>query len=297
MSTFVHDSKTGAWVIMAPSRINRPHDNASIPTDTSFQKQTPVGCPFCPGAESLNTEVFRIGGSPNDSHWTIRVIANKFPITEYHEVILHSRDHEHGVTDLPLSQVELIFQVYRNRYRYHSEAGHGQVLIFNNHDVHAGASIKHPHSQVVVVPKDITIESLPKEPVENIVKETEHLVLYCPRFSQWPYEVWIAPKVERVGETFGMVSDEVLKDLAALLQTTVATIVHKFSEDGALKQPGSDRDVPFNYYIAHGQNWYLRIIPRLVHKAGFELGSGISVNIVDPAQAAKEYQEALASSV
>jgi hypothetical protein len=42
----------------------------------------------------------------------------------------------------------------------------------------------------------------------------------------------------------------------------------------------------YNYYIYHGQNWYMRIIPRLIHRAGFELGTGLSVNMIDPKDAA-----------
>ena len=42
----------------------------------------------------------------------------------------------------------------------------------------------------------------------------------------------------------------------------------------------------YNYYIDYGKEWYVRIIPRLVHRAGFELGTGLSVNTVDPADAA-----------
>ncbi len=52
-----------------------------------------------------------------------------------------------------------------------------------------------------------------------------------------------------------------------------------------------ENDVPYNFYIYHGSDWYLRIIPRLIHRAGFELGTGLSVNIVDPTNAAKEYKE------
>ena len=46
----------------------------------------------------------------------------------------------------------------------------------------------------------------------------------------------------------------------------------------------------YNYYINPHSNWYLRIIPRFVHRAGFELGTGLNVNIVDPTNAALEYK-------
>lgn len=289
MARFVPDSKTGRWVIIAPARISRPHDNVATP-DIVGQ------CVFCPGNEKLNPdELFRVGGMPGDASWTLRVIKNKFPITDLHEVIIHSPDHEKDIDQLPLSQVELILTTYRQRYNYHMTAQNGKVLIFNNHDVHAGASIKHPHSQLVVVPKQIHLDVIPREPEQNVIVKTKFFTVYCPDFSQWPYEVWLTPTETQT--LFGAITDEEIADLAVILQKILGFIIKKFSQVGALGQKvetaSRTGDIPYNYYIYHGADWYLRIIPRLIHRAGFELGTGLSVNIVDPAQAAKEYQEGL----
>ncbi|MBI4099931.1 DUF4931 domain-containing protein [Candidatus Microgenomates bacterium] len=281
MARFVPDSKTGRWVIIAPARVDRPHDNVATP-DVVGQ------CVFCPGNEKLNPgELFRVGGLPGDQNWQIRVINNKFPITDLHEVIIHSPDHEKDIDTLPLPQVELILSTYRQRYNYHMANKDGKVLLFNNHDAHAGASIKHPHSQLVVVPGQIHLDVIPREPEQNVVAKTKFFTIYCPDFSQWPYEVWLTPTETKT--LFGAITDEEIKDLALLLQKLLAFLVKKFT--------GSDHDVPYNYYIYHGEDWYLRIIPRLVHRAGFELGTGLSVNIVDPAVAAKEYREGLGLEV
>ncbi len=243
-----------------------------------------------------------MGGEVGDANWRIRVIANKYPITDVHEVIIHSPDHKKNIDEMPLDQVELILSTYRERYNYHVQNGHGTVLIFNNHDVHAGASITHPHSQLVVVPKQITLDTIPREPVQNEVVRTDHFVAYCPDFSQWPYEIWIAPcrgqesgSNDHSDKTFGQITDEEIADLARLLQKTLKFIVTKFSTPGTLRQGGTadDPEVPYNYYIYHGPDWYLRIIPRLIHRAGFELGTGLSVNIVDPTVAAQEYKQGL----
>lgn len=277
MARFVPDSKTGRWVIIAPARVDRPHDNVATP-DIVGQ------CVFCPGNEKLNPqEFFRVGGLPGDPNWQIRVIANKFPITDLHEVIIHSPDHSKDIDRLSLSQVELILTTYRQRYNYHMSSKNGKVLIFNNHDVHAGASIKHPHSQLVVVPGQIHLDVISREPEQNIVAKTKFFTVYCPDFSQWPYEIWLTPSETQT--VFGEITDSEIKDLAVWLQKILAYFTAKFTQ--------ADKDVPYNYYIYHGADWYLRIIPRLVHRAGFELGTGLSVNIVDPAKAAEEYKQAL----
>lgn len=266
MAKFVPDITTSRWVVIAPGRVARPKE-----IDHKKQKRI---CPFCKGNESLTPpEIYRVGdGAPNTPGWKVRVVPNKFPITDLHEVIIHSPDDLKDLDELPKEQVELIFQTFRGRYQANSP--HGNVLIFNNHGEHAGASLLHPHSQLVVIPHQITLEAITFEPFQNVVLENTHFTVYCPDFSQWPYEVWISPKVRN--KTFGEISDEQISDLVGILQD----ILRKFHKRFEKPQ--------YNFYIYHGKDWYLRIIPRLVHRAGFELGTGLSVNIVDPSDAAEE---------
>jgi UDPglucose--hexose-1-phosphate uridylyltransferase len=240
-------------------------------------------CPFCEGNEATTPpEVYRIGpGEKDKPGWQVRVVPNKFPITDVHEVIIHSPDDEKDIEDLPLEQVGRILSTYRDRYRAHENDG--QVLIFCNHGLHAGASLKHPHSQLVVVPKQINLDALSREPIANIVEENTFFVTYCPDFSQWPFELWIAPK-SKTGK-FDDTTDEELKDLAGIHQRALQKI-RKIYDDPNYKHVRSDAPFGYNYYIYHGQNWYVRIIPRFIHRAGFELGTGLNVNVIDPIEAA-----------
>ena len=48
------------------------------------------------------------------------------------------------------------------------------------------------------------------------------------------------------------------------------------------------RGFSYNFYIYPKKKWYIRIIPRFVYRAGFELGTGLSVNVTDPKDAAVE---------
>ena len=90
MSKYVPDISSKRWVIISPQRINRPH-----------KRGEKFICPFCPGNEAMTTEeVMRVGkGEPNKPGWEIRVIPNKYPITDFHEVIVHTpychKDLEH----------------------------------------------------------------------------------------------------------------------------------------------------------------------------------------------------------
>lgn len=279
MSRYVPDISTHRWVIIAADRVNRP--------DSKQEEPKYEGCIFCEGNEKFTSEeVFRIGeGNANEKGWKTRVIKNKYPITDIHEVIIHSPDHEKDIENMHVSQVENIFKTYRARFNEYSPDA--QALIFCNHGSHAGASMAHPHSQLVVLPQQINIDALLREPLQHISFEDKYFTAYCPDFSQWSYEVWITPKIEET--YFGEITDVQIASLAAMTKRLVKRLEYIYENKSFYKKVNKEKH-PFgyNFYIYPRKNWYLRIIPRFVHRAGFELGTGLSVNVVDPIEAAKE---------
>ena len=262
---YLKDEKTGRVVVFAPERVGRPAESGKI-----------NGCPFCVGNENLTPPLI-MQKTDADGKWLIRAFPNKFPITEIHEVVVHSPDHEKDIEDLPVAQVELILKTYRERFNV--LINQGQVLIFCNHGKIAGASLTHPHSQITVIPPEISFNVLYKQPIANIIWESQKFAAYCPDFSQWPYEVWLAPLTADGG--FGNITDEQINDLAPLYQKSLQ----------ALRKVTGEPFV-YNSYIHHIHDWYLRIIPRQVYRAGFELGTGLAVNTIHPADAAKKLREA-----
>ncbi|KKU85732.1 MAG: Galactose-1-phosphate uridylyltransferase [Candidatus Gottesmanbacteria bacterium GW2011_GWA2_47_9] len=113
MAKYVPDGKTQRWVIIAPQRTVRPHDAAPAPNESK--------CPFCNGNEAATPpEVYRAGtGDKNMPGWQVRVVPNKFPITDIHEVIIHSPSHTDDIEKLAVEQVSRILTTYRDRYRAH----------------------------------------------------------------------------------------------------------------------------------------------------------------------------------
>jgi UDPglucose--hexose-1-phosphate uridylyltransferase len=281
MAKYVPDVKTQRWVIIAAARTKRPDDSGS--------SEGRSVCPFCTGNEHLTPpEVYRVGSGEKDKPgWQVRVVPNLYPITDIHEVIIHSPSDTDDIEHLPLEQATRILTAYRDRYRAHESDG--QVLIFCNHGFHAGASLKHPHAQLVVVPKQINLDSLYREPIANIIEENTYFVTYCPDFSQWPYETWIVPKSE--GTRFGDTTDKELPDLAGILQKMLLRMEKIYITSTIKPKDRSDNTFVYNYYIYHGANWFIRIIPRFIHRAGFELGTGLNVNVVDPSTAVKEISQ------
>ncbi len=271
MSKYIPDVSSHRWVIVSPHRISRPGGDGKKPV-----------CPLCMGHEKMTPpEVLRYGGgAANKPGWQVRVIPNLYPITDDHEVIVHSPDPDKDIEILPLPHVKLIFTAYRQRYNFYKKKG--QVIIFCNHGEYAGASLSHPHSQLVVIPSQINLDTLSQEPLNNMVDANNFFNVYCPDFSQWPYELWIVPK--KPGTVFGDITDEEMADLAEITQKMLNRMLHIYKEEHVTKMPFS-----YNYYIYPKENWYFRLIPRFIHRAGFELGTGLSVNIVDPIDAAMEY--------
>lgn len=281
MSKYVPDSSTRRWVILSDNRTKRGNN---------IVHHKSHACIFCEGHENLTPdEVYRLGaGHPNTPNWKVRVIKNKYPITDIHEVVIHSPNHDHDFEQFHHTQSENVFDVYRARFNEHSH--HGQVMIFNNHGEHAGASQAHPHSQIVVIPHQINLDTLKREPVENLVVDTANFCVYCPDFSQWPYETWIAPKKETT--LFGDITDDEISDISLLMKRVTKALNRIYvSVDIFAKIDRKTHPFGYNFYIYPKKNWYLRIIPRFIHKAGFEFGTGLSVNMVDPADVASDLGE------
>ncbi len=251
------------WLVVSPRRAKRPRQ-------ISARKAL---CPFDSGNEAMTPpEVARVAptGAKKDE-WEVRVVPNLFPVTEIHEVIIHSPDHRKDLVELPLEHVEKIFQVYQDRYNNHLSKG--LPLIFNNHGEAAGPSLAHPHSQLAVIPAEVgTTAPLAQKP-HNIAIKGKSLVVFCPDFSVWPYETWIQPFPR--GKKFGQVDEAQLKELAKTTQQVLQAL------------DAAHPELPYNFYIYPGDDWYLRIVGRSLIKAGFELGSGVQVNTVDPKEVIK----------
>lgn len=287
MAKYIPDIKSRRWVILAPGRFGKPSaSNSDYSIYTKGGRKVAKECPFCPGNEDKTPP--EIESLKKGDEWRVRVFGNRFPITDIHEVVVHSPDHCCDLEDFSDQQLLRLFKIYQNRLRALSDKG--VAILFRNYGITAGTSLPHPHSQIIVLPQQINLESLYLEPVKNLVYENKYFVLYCPDFSQYPYEVWIthkdcskyeigAPELQEIKLT-GF-NDEELLDLAKLLQKTLK---------GLEKNLGK---FDYNYYIAPKPPFYLRLIPRLITRGGFELGTGLSTNTLDPAEAAADLQKVI----
>ena len=280
MSNYISDVSKIHWIVSNPARTTRTGMDGK-----------PFRCPFCPGNEAdTPPEVFRIGeGEVDKEGWKIRVVPNKFNITEIHEVIIHSPDHDKNVEELELPQIENIIKTYINRLNFLKDKG--KVFIFSNQNLVSGASLVHSHSQISVVPDNIPTNTLPTQPVVNIIEQVGEFVSYCPDYSEWSYEVWVGVGRDRPIQNpkFEILSEKQIQDLAKILQSTILKLkkIHDANPHYSKKAFG------YNFYISVNDPWYLRIIPRFMERAGFELSTGVMVNSVEAKRASEELKNML----
>ena len=337
------DPISDRWVIISTERGKRPSD-FKLPS-VSEESGTGDNCPFCKGNEAKTPPeiiAWRDPNSkPNESGWEIRVIPNKFPalIPEgevnrtgmgvfdmmsgigAHEVIVETPKHNEHLPDMSDEHVEKVLWAYKERilelgkdkrYRY--------SLVFKNYGKVAGASLSHPHSQLIstpITPRYLKMELknsreyfLEKERCifcdiirqelgsgERLVYENEYFVAFTPFASRFPFEIWLLPR--RHEYSFSIMPDEerlllaqCLKDILKRLRVTLNDPPYNYvlhTAPNPKPRPGKP-----DYWgtLQYDFHWHIEIIPRLTKMAGFEWGSGLYINPTAPEEAAKFLREA-----
>jgi UDPglucose--hexose-1-phosphate uridylyltransferase len=327
MSELRQDVTTNDWVIIARERARRPDDfrvQESHVSSPSFSSD----CPFCPGNESRTPEATALYG--DEQMWRLRVVPNKFgalspdgsTIREEkkffrkahgygrHEVIIETPVHNEFIPFMSHMQVQEILRVYRDRYlALRNDMRIKQVVIFKNHGAGAGTSLEHPHSQVVaspIVPPmirrryeiatqyfdntgrclycDLRIREIEKG--ERIIKNSDQFVALHPFASHFPFETWILPKSHK--SSFGSISEEEIDDLAGVLKEILLKLHRGLGNPdyNLIVHTSPVDDENKSYYL-----WHIQIVPRLIEMAGFELGSGIHINVALPEETAASMRD------
>ncbi|MBS3788397.1 galactose-1-phosphate uridylyltransferase, partial [Candidatus Bipolaricaulota bacterium] len=236
----------------------------------------------------------------------------------YHEVIAETPEHNTSLTELEIDEIELVIKTYINRAE--DLAGNTEidyVSIFRNQGKDAGASLSHPHSQIIAtsfVPdllrreyreagifyerkgKCLYCQLMEAEKTEGrrIVLEKDGFVAFVPFGARYPYETHLYPRKHQ--SSFTEIGDYEIRQMAEALKLTLSAMREKFISF-----------FPYNFSIHTGPagdsrnqedfeekfHWHLEIIPRLTTPAGFERGSGNFINIVSPEKAARELRNKL----
>ena len=333
------DPIVGRWVIISTDRAKRPTDFVR----ERFQIKGGF-CPFCPGNESKTpSEVLAFGRAGNNGQpaqkdspgWSVRVVPNKFPALGIegnlnrraeglfdkmngigaHEVIIETPEHNLSLATLPEKRVEDVLWAYRDRILdLRQDKRFKYILMFKNHGEAAGATLEHPHGQLIalpIVPKQVVEElegakqyyiykercvfcDIARQELEDgirIIAENEDFVTLAPYAPRFPFETWILPK--RHESAFENSSSQMYENLARALKQLLA------KADAVLDQPSYNLVVhssPVQEPTNDHYHWHIEFMPKLTKTAGFEWGTGFYINPTPPEEAAKFLREARVES-
>jgi len=298
MPELLVDELTGDQVILAPARALRPD---TFRAQVQAVPTTDAGCPFCPGNEhETPPEVARRGaGAPDTPGWRVRVVPNKYPVVGgavhgAHEVVILSPAHDADFGALTDEAATDAFEMMIERTRAHMHAGCAYVSAFVNHGKAAGASIEHPHAQLVAldfVPPRVqarldrftgerfTADQAAARVVDGAVN------VWCPRAPATPFAIRLALRdagacLDEVDEAHAKLIAVGLRDAIRRLQSVVGGAAYNVIVETAPRG------------VRGGFHWWIDIAPRLTVMAGFEIGTGVWINIVDPVDAAAALRSA-----
>jgi len=224
-----------------------------------------------------------------------------------HEVVVETPDHSKTIGTMSVEEVARVVRAYKERFLAMDALDWNQlIIIFRNQGERAGTSLIHPHSQIIgapIVPEDIRCrldeaqryyddngtcvycDILAAEVSEGtrVVASNAGFVAFCPFASTKPYETWIVPR--RHASSFGVLTDAEADLLARVLRETLSRL------HALLDNPDYNYVIRSSPHHSAGEphfHWYLEILPKLTTTAGFEIGSGMNINVVVPEQAAAD---------
>jgi UDPglucose--hexose-1-phosphate uridylyltransferase len=312
----------GRWVTIVAERRERPTDFA--PRSPQVEADTGRACPFCPGTEH-ETPLWEASGP--DGNWQVQVVANRYPAffgddsmsvrnlgpvhvqaaaSGIHEVLILSPEHAISWGQLDDDGASQVMHALAERMGEHARLPHiryTQAIV--NHGREAGASVAHPHGQLLgmpFVPGEIieeerafgrfdggcilctTVEAELNDR-SRVIYEDDNVIIVCPFWSGCPFEMLVIPR-SHVGHlddsdpdhltSIGIGIKQSLADLEKLLGDVSYNLVF--------------HSAPHQHHDSH-YHWHAHIFPKLTTVAGFERGTGVMINITPPEDAAAALQQ------
>ena len=318
------DPTTGDWVIINSGRFKRPGGKIVA----KKRKHLPLSrCPFEDPIKTGHGEPLFIIKKSLKGEWSTMVIKNKFPavlngplkvwneglhkiITGVGEAeIVLTRDHKKSLAQLGLNAVKEFLLAYLNRFRALSQDPKTEFIMgFMNYGPTAGASISHPHGQIIslpIIPPAISNQlktaakyyyqkkrclycdliKWERKEKKRVIKENKKFISVCPYTSKNAYQINIYPLKHQ--PDFKMLETEDIELLAEVLLDALSRLFK------LLKDPD------YNLMIHSGPikkshpyfHWHLELIPRTELPAGFELGTGMEICGLDPDIASRQLKK------
>ncbi|HXX90461.1 MAG TPA: galactose-1-phosphate uridylyltransferase [Acidimicrobiales bacterium] len=315
------DPLTGRWVVVSVERAVRPAAFGFSETKAPVQADTSKPCPFCPGNEEALPPALETYGASGT--WAVRVVPNLYPAFEgddpfvvehrgpvftqataggIHEVLVLSPSHQDGWDRLSDDQAGLVMAAIRDRVEEHSAVPglrYSQAIVNSGRE--AGASIEHPHGQLLgisFVPRELAEEQAgfarfagrcllcttidaEEDAKHRVVYADDRVQVICPFWSGTPFEMLVIPRahgphLHRATPADLVAVGRALRNVLGLLRDRLGDVAYNVVFHSA------------PYRASEPYHWHVHIWPKLTTQAGFEMGTGVLINIVAPEQAAEE---------
>ncbi len=321
MSELRRDLVSGDWIIIAPERARRPH--LIVPKKKKRAASSKKDCPFEDLKKSGNWPP--ILSFPKGARWTCAVIKNKYPALTHlsgcaqpfqvgphliktgvgqHDLVV-TRNHYKNFGDLPLGDAASLLGLLQKRYKMLAkDLCNFYTSTFFNWGQSAGASIFHPHYQVLtlpIVPPDVShslegsrryfakhrrcvhcvMLAFDMKDGKRIIDKNSRAVALAPFVSRVPFESRVFPLAHSARFENTPLGD--LRAVAGMIQSVLKRM-KKYLNDPDLNffiHTAPLRGAGFGYY-----HWHVEVVPKISNWGGFELGTGVDINVVDPESAA-----------
>lgn len=314
---------TGRWVVIAGERAQRPSD--FLPRRLPVEDDPLRPCPFCPGS-SYEPVIERVDSQGN---WAVRVVPNLYPAfgghdpmvvthlgpvftqapaSGVHDVVVLSPDHNVSWADMDAEHSALIMSAIKERMLEHSALPglrYSQAVVNSGRE--AGASIEHPHGQLLSMPFIpgeaanemagfarfqgncllCAVMDAEAEVGHRVVYEDDCVVMLCPFWSGTPYELLLIPKNH--GVHLHAAPDD---DLAAMGHSVQVALASLRTRLGDVAYNLMFHSAPFR--TTADFHWHVHVVPKISTRGGFEMGSGVLINVVPPERAAEDLKSAFA---
>jgi len=324
VSELRQDIVSGDWVVIATGRAKRPREFLHRSRAPFIQPKNT--CPF----EKLHKNTLLVYGKDGKNiknNWWVEAIPNKYPALAMHGVcalyhkagiyqwidgigaheVIVTRDHDRSLALMSDEEAELVIRVFQERYfALKADSCTEYVSIFHNHGRQSGATIVHPHSQIIavpVIPPDVgrslrgsaayfhehkacvhclVIEYELKQK-DRLIYENDYFLVIAPFASKTAFEIRVFPKVhaphfEEMDSAGRAFCANALRVALAKLSKGLNNPDYNFFLHTA--PVGDDKE--FNHY-----HWHFEIVPKTAIWAGFEIGTGIEISVIAPETAAE----------
>jgi len=325
------DPVTQRWVVISP-------DRADLPSPGLPPRQAglpPEACPFCPGNEAQTGPEIAVereaGTWPNASGWSVRVVADRYPIFRIeggleksaegmydsmnavgaHEILVETPDHHRHWADFEAAQLERVLRAGQQRsLDLRNDRRFRHVVWVKNYSL-PGSVFQHPHSHIMAsafVPRAIEEEL---KGFRDYARWKERCVL-CDIVKQEQRDsrrilgreetvLAFAPFASGFPYEFWIVPVGHAHDFGAAPPAVLRDLARLLQRTlrgvyRVLQDPPFTlvlHSCPLGEFAQDEYHWHVEVVPQPPHLLGPERGTGILINPVPPELAAERYQRAM----